>query len=130
MDKNQQAWQRGVRMASLWKKLKASVLLFDNRCVAWARLKKLPTWVGHLPTILACMLLFACIVMGSALIVFSLALLFSLALIIGQIRHGANDTSLYSSHEDQKNNLCDEFVMDSATNNEYDGAPYKSPSED
>ncbi len=89
MGKNQQAWQRGVRMANLWKKFKASALNFDNRCVTWARLKKLPTWVGHLPTILACMLLFTSIVMGSALIAFSLAFVFGLAFIIEQVRHNA-----------------------------------------
>ncbi len=100
MDKNQQAWQRGVRMASLWKKLKASVLHFDNRCVTWVKRKNLPAWVGHLPTVLACMLLLASMVMGSALIAFSLALVFSLAFIIEHVRHNAcieNDDSEGSS---------------------------------
>lgn len=44
------AYQRGVRMANLWKRLKGRILRWDQICVSKARAHKLPGWVGHIPT--------------------------------------------------------------------------------
>lgn len=44
------AYQRGVRMASRWKRLKSTVLKWDRACVSKARSHKLPGWIGHIPT--------------------------------------------------------------------------------
>jgi len=43
------AYQRGERMASLWKRLKGTILRWDGFCVSKARKYKLPTWLGHVP---------------------------------------------------------------------------------
>lgn len=48
--KQQHAYQRGVRMANLWKRLKDTILKWDSRCVSKARSHKLPDWIGHIPT--------------------------------------------------------------------------------
>ncbi len=45
------AYQRGVRMATLWKRIKSSILNWDSRCVSKARSHKLPGWIGHIPTV-------------------------------------------------------------------------------
>lgn len=50
---------------------------------------------------------------------------------ITHIGSSSKDASINSFNEKKdENNFHDEFVMNSAINNEYDGAPYKSPSED
>lgn len=43
------AYQRGVRMAKLWKRLKSTILRWDAFCVAKAHSYKLPGWLGHIP---------------------------------------------------------------------------------
>lgn len=45
------AYQRGVRMATLWKRIKSTILNWDSRCVPKARSHKLPGWIGHIPTV-------------------------------------------------------------------------------
>ncbi|WP_199638498.1 hypothetical protein JEM67_02230 [Serratia sp. PAMC26656] len=48
--RNQQAYQRGIRVARMWKRLKGTILRWDHRCVSKARNYRLPGWVGHVPT--------------------------------------------------------------------------------
>lgn len=43
------AYQRGVRMANLWKRLKGTILKWDSFWVSKARKYNLPTWLGHVP---------------------------------------------------------------------------------
>ncbi|AEF43466.1 MULTISPECIES: hypothetical protein [Serratia] len=47
--RNQQAYQRGVRIARMWKRLKSTILRWDSFCVSKASKHKLPTWLGHVP---------------------------------------------------------------------------------
>lgn len=53
------AYQRGVRMAKLWKRLKSTILRWDAFCVAKAHGYNLPIWIGRTPLIFLslCMLL-------------------------------------------------------------------------
>lgn len=48
--REQQAYQRGIRVARMWKRLKGTILRWDTFCVSKARKHKLPGWVGHVPT--------------------------------------------------------------------------------
>ncbi|HDG1673086.1 TPA: hypothetical protein PFE07_002542 [Kluyvera cryocrescens] len=130
MEQHQQAWQRGVRMANYWIKLRSSAFYFDACCMAKAKKSSLPNWVGHIPLIIMIFLSLICVIVGGIALASCTVFLWALALIVQNAMRTNNDSSVYSSNEDPKNDLCDEFVMDSATNNEYDGAPYKSPSED
>lgn len=47
--RNQQAYQRGIRVAHMWKRLKGTILRWDTFCVSKARKHRLPTWLGHVP---------------------------------------------------------------------------------
>lgn len=47
------AYQRGVRMASLWKRIKGTIIKWDTFFVAKTRGHKLPGWVGHAPIAIA-----------------------------------------------------------------------------
>ncbi|REF42021.1 hypothetical protein [Serratia ficaria] len=48
--RNQQAYQRGIRITRMWKRLKCTILKWDTNCVTKVRSHKLPGWVGHIPT--------------------------------------------------------------------------------
>lgn len=43
------AYQRGVRMASLWKRFKGTIFRCDSYWISKARKYNLPTWLGHVP---------------------------------------------------------------------------------
>ncbi|MFS7243924.1 hypothetical protein AB6849_26880 [Serratia proteamaculans] len=47
--RNQQAYQRGIWAARMWKHLKSTILRWDTFCVSKARKYRLPTWLGHVP---------------------------------------------------------------------------------
>lgn len=47
--RDQQAYQRGIKAARLWKRLKGTILRWDHACVSSARKHKLPGWIGHIP---------------------------------------------------------------------------------
>ncbi|EIX9082259.1 hypothetical protein MLE32_000548 [Klebsiella aerogenes] len=118
MDKNQQAWQRGVRMASLWKKLKASVLHFDNRCVTWVKRKNLPAWLGHFPIFLfGFIALCGCIVWG-LLAVFSLVTIWALMVIISNI--GSHNCPDHSHHDRESDGMFTPYDPKPYSYDEYD----------
>lgn len=50
--RDQQIYQRGMKAARLWKRMKETILRWDQRCVSNARQHKLPGWIGHIPTVL------------------------------------------------------------------------------
>ncbi|AOV10022.1 MULTISPECIES: DUF3742 family protein [Enterobacteriaceae] len=92
----QHAYQRGARIARLWKKVKGSVLHWDKRCVAWANKKHLPSWIGHAPIIVALLGLLTAILMGSVVIagclLFICAITFTIQQ-IGQANHQGHDVA-------------------------------------
>uniref|UniRef100_UPI0035C6938D hypothetical protein n=1 Tax=Serratia quinivorans TaxID=137545 RepID=UPI0035C6938D len=47
--RNQQAYQRGIRVARMWKRLKGTILRWDLLWVSKASKYNLPTWLGHIP---------------------------------------------------------------------------------
>nr|WP_159465221.1 hypothetical protein [Scandinavium goeteborgense] len=50
---NEQAYVRGQKAATFWKRLKKVVSTWDQLCVGWAKNHKLPAWIGHVP--IACL---------------------------------------------------------------------------
>ncbi|HGY4932202.1 TPA: hypothetical protein ACNVCI_005045 [Citrobacter braakii] len=125
------AWERGVRLAAIWKDTKKIFTRLDQRCVMLAKLYKLPKWLGHMPLLLVVLCSLVALIAGGLLISCSAVLLWALIAAITHIGSGSENASINSFNEKKDdNNFHDEFVMNSATNNEYDGAPYKSPSED
>ncbi|WP_127958541.1 hypothetical protein [Serratia microhaemolytica] len=47
--RQERAFQRGIRAAAFWRKVKSGVLAWDAHCVAVAKKRNLPGWVGHTP---------------------------------------------------------------------------------
>jgi len=125
------AWERGVRLAAIWKGTKKIFTRLDQRCVILAKQYKLPKWLGHIPLLLAVLCSLVALIAGGFLISCSAVLLWTFIAAITHIGSSSKDASINSFNEKKdENNFHDEFVMNSAINNEYDGAPYKSPSED
>lgn len=46
------AWNRGARLAILYKQMKVNLLNLDKICVTLAKKNRIPTWIGHIPLIL------------------------------------------------------------------------------
>lgn len=73
------AYQRGVRLASLWMRLKGIILRWDSFWVLKARKYSLPVWLGHVPiTCLVAISAFSCLTGGllvGAIILFGWSLL-------------------------------------------------------
>lgn len=46
------AWNRGARLAILYKQMKVKLLNLDKICVTLAKKNRIPTWIGHIPLIL------------------------------------------------------------------------------
>lgn len=76
------AYQRGVRMASRWKRLKSTVLKWDRACVSKAQTVNLPKWVGHIPIIVFTGIILAALVFGGLIIASSAVLLGALILLV------------------------------------------------
>lgn len=91
--KQQHAYQRGVRVARFWKKVKGSVLYWDRRCVVWANKKRIPSWVGHIPVVFLFAISIVTCLAGGLLFVGIVILIWAILLlpsIMGAIKPTAN----------------------------------------
>lgn len=78
------AYQRGVRMASLWKRLKDTILRWDAFCVSKARKYSLPAWIAHIPMIILAISILATLVFGGMIIASSVVLIGALLLLVSE----------------------------------------------
>lgn len=78
------AYQRGVRMASLWKRLKDTIMRWDRRCVAKARKHRLPGWIGRIPMIMLATSILATVTFGG-LFIASLGIIMSAIILIASL---------------------------------------------
>ncbi|HDU5650667.1 TPA: hypothetical protein RFV74_002321 [Klebsiella aerogenes] len=76
------AYQRGVRMANLWKRLKGTILKWDAICVAKARRYKLPDWIGHMPVVIALFGSTTAILFGGVIIASCMLFIWAIAFIL------------------------------------------------
>lgn len=65
---DKRAWNRGVRLAGIWKRAKANLLNWDKKCVAWAKAHRLEGWMGHIPACLLCVGSLALLILSSGFI--------------------------------------------------------------
>ncbi|HGM5813784.1 hypothetical protein JY429_16185 [Serratia ureilytica] len=126
--RDQQAYQRGVWAAHKWSRLKNVIMRWDRLCVSKVRENRLPAWIGHVPIVIALIALVAAMLFGGLLVAACMLLIWAIAFILqnagqdlsAEVPHGKN------SLENPKNSS--DYAYESAVmNNEYDGAPYKSP---
>lgn len=116
--RNQQAYQRGIRVARMWKRLKGTILRWDTFCVSKARKHKLPGWIGHVPIAVAFLGSAAAALFGGIIISGSLLFIWAIAIILQNvntsnenvfdddrgsgpsIRHGNDGYGYYTSSDD------------------------------
>lgn len=120
--------QRGVRIASLWKRLKGTILRWDAFWVSKARKHNLPAWIGHIPMSMLASIMLAALVFGGMVIASSAVLVGALVLLVSGVSSEENDTDSFNFSSDNSTSPHhfdeDEYVTNSILNNEYDGAPY------
>lgn len=126
--RDDEAYVRGVRAAGVWKQLKHILTSWDQRCAIWAKNHNAPVWVGRFPLALAILVSLVGFITGGFVVALIVAFIWSIAFILQNIEFG--NVQVDEQPYDKKNDLYDEFTMNSTINNEYDGAPYRSPSED
>ncbi|MDI9110334.1 MULTISPECIES: hypothetical protein [Serratia] len=83
--RDQQAYQRGIKAARLWKHLKGTILRWDHACVSSARKHKLPGWSGHIPMGMFAVIMLASLVFGGMVIASSPVFVGALFLLISGI---------------------------------------------
>jgi hypothetical protein len=79
------AYQRGVRMANQWKRLKGTILRWDHRCVSKAHAHKLPSWVGHIPMSMFAVIMLSALVFGGIFIASSAILVGALVFLVSGV---------------------------------------------
>ncbi|WP_053091638.1 MULTISPECIES: hypothetical protein [Serratia] len=128
--REQQAYQRGFWAARKWARLKDTMMRWDQRCVSKVREHSLPGWVGHVPIAIALTGSVTAILFGGLVVAGCMLFIWAIAFILQNV--GQN----LSSDFDRKNNSLEnskksaDYAYESAVmNNEYDGAPYKSPAD-
>lgn len=125
---NKEAYNRGVKAAGIWKQLKNFLANWDQRCTMWTRNHNAPEWVGRIPSVIAILASLTGIIAGGLFIALIVLFIWAIAFILRNADF--SDIQVSESSVDKKSDFYDDFIMNSAINNEYDGAPYKSPSED
>ncbi|MFJ5498717.1 hypothetical protein ACIPUN_02090 [Pectobacterium sp. CHL-2024] len=96
------AYQRGARAASIWKRLNGNARLWDSVCVEKARKHHLPAWFGHVPIILFIVLFISTIAFGGLIIGVCFLFIFAVACIIqnpGSSQAKADETEFYDDTE-------------------------------
>lgn len=128
--RGQQAYQRGIWAARKWSSLKNVIMRWDRLCVSKVRENRLPAWIGHVPIVIVLIASVAAMLFGGLLVAGCMLFIWAIAFILqnaGQNLSG-EVTDENNSLENPKN--PSDYAYESAVmNNEYDGAPYKSPSD-
>ncbi|MGP0838106.1 hypothetical protein [Serratia sp. CY85251] len=112
--RDQQAYQRGIKAARLWKHLKGTILRWDQRCVSSARKHKLPGWVGHIPMGMLAVIMLAALVFGGMVIASSAVFVGALVLLIS----GAYSSEEKISSEDDSE-PCGDFMQEKSGYGKY-----------
>ncbi|MBK0488238.1 hypothetical protein GZZ45_08540 [Klebsiella aerogenes] len=96
---DKRAWNRGVHLAGIWKRVISNLLKLDKKCVVWAKAHRLKSWMGHIPLILTIICLLVALITGGLIVSGSVVLLWSLIALV---------TQSVSSREDSSKNIFSE----------------------
>ncbi len=94
------AYQRGVRMANLWMRVKSTILRWDAFCVAKAHSYKLPGWIRHFPIVIAFLASLTAALLGGVAIAGCLLFIWAIAFILRQVNQTspqATDSEYFDS---------------------------------
>jgi hypothetical protein len=112
--RDQQAYQRGIKAARLWKRLKGTILRWDQACVSSARKHKLPGWIGHIPMGMLAVIMLTAFVFGGMIIASSAVFVGALVLLAS----GAYSSEEKVSSEDDSE-PCGDFMQEQSGYGKY-----------
>ncbi|HDG0629590.1 TPA: hypothetical protein PFA69_003714 [Serratia marcescens] len=128
--RDQQAYQRGIWAARKWSRLKDVIMRWDRLCVSKVREYRLPAWIGHVPIVIALIGLVIAMLMGGLLVAGCMLFIWAIAFIIQKAGQNLSGELTHKNNTQGNPKNSSDYAYDSAVmNNEYDGAPYKSPSD-
>lgn len=108
------AYQRGVRMANRWKRVKSTILRWDAFCVAKAQSGKFPRWVGHIPMVFFAVIMLSALVFGGMIIASSAVLIGALVFLAAGILSSEGKNV---SENDEK--PCGDFMQQNSGYGQY-----------
>ncbi len=103
------AYQRGVRMAKLWKRLKSTILRWDTYCVAKASSYKLPGWIGHFPIVIAFLSSLTAALLGGVAIAGCLLFIWAIAFILQQVNQTSSHATDSENFDSDNNESFTEY---------------------
>ncbi|TSB29746.1 hypothetical protein FOT43_07515 [Serratia marcescens] len=128
--RDQQAYQRGIRAARKWSRLKNVTMRWDRLCVSKVREYKLPAWIGHVPIVIALIASVAAMLFGGLLVAGCMLFIWTIAFILQNAGQNPSSEVTHENNSLENPKNSSDYAYESAVmNNEYDGAPYKSPSD-
>ncbi|AUO01786.1 hypothetical protein C0558_08355 [Serratia marcescens] len=128
--RDQQAYQRGVWTARKWSRLKNMIMTWDRLCVSKVRENRLPTWIGHVPIVIALIASVAAMLFGGLFVAGCMLFIWAIAFILQNAGQNLSDELNHENNSPENQKNSSDYAYESAVmNNEYDGAPYKSPND-
>ncbi|AWO77424.1 hypothetical protein [Serratia marcescens] len=128
--RDQQAYQRGVWAARKWSRLKNVIMRWDRLCVSKVRENRLPAWIGHVPIVIALIASVAAMLFGGLLVAGCMLFIWAFAFILQNAGQNLSGELTHENNSLETPKNSSDYAYESAVmNNEYDGAPYKSPSD-
>ena len=105
--RDQQAYQRGIRAARKWSRLKSVIMRWDRLCVSKVREYRLPAWIGHVPIVIVFIGSVTAILFGGLLVAGCMLFIWAIAFIIQNADF--SNVQLNESTSDEENNLHDGY---------------------
>lgn len=97
------AWNRGVRLAGIWKRAKANLLNWDKKCVVWAKAHRLKSWMGYIPVFLLCVGSLGLLILSSGFILKAIVILLLLISLFFPAGSSQDSSSQNSTGRSYKN---------------------------
>ncbi|ECF6074072.1 hypothetical protein FNH47_08415 [Salmonella enterica subsp. houtenae] len=128
--RGQQAYQRGIRAARKWSRLKNVIIKWDRLCVSKVREYRLPAWIGHVPIVIALIGSVTAMLFGGLIVAGSMLFIWAIAFILQNAGQNLSGEVTHENNSLENPKSSSGYAYESAVmNKEYDGAPYKSPSD-
>ncbi|ELM1620853.1 TPA: hypothetical protein N3A47_004444 [Salmonella enterica subsp. houtenae serovar 47:z36:-] len=128
--RGQQAYQRGIRAARKWSRLKNVIIKWDRLCVSKVREYRLPAWIGHVPIVIALIGSVTAMLFGGLIVAGSMLFIWAIAFILQNAGQNLSGEVTHENNSLENPKSSSDYAYESAVmNKEYDGAPYKSPSD-
>lgn len=127
--RDQKGYQCGAWAARKWSRLKNVIMRWDRLCMSKVRENRLPAWIGHIPIVIALIASAAAMLFGGLLVAGCMLFIWAIAFILQNAGKNLSGEIPHENNSLPPKNSSDYAYESAVMNNEYDGAPYKSPSD-